>query len=95
MSSDSYPALGFDPAPGDSGNVDSLAARTKKAADALDNAQNSIKRLPDLPFYVSLLSKSAHDLTVSSGAEASSESGSDSGDEARNTIADHVRADFG
>ncbi|MGW2721526.1 putative T7SS-secreted protein [Streptomyces sp. NPDC001492] len=45
MSSDSYPALGFDPAPGDSGNVDSLAARTKKAADALDNAQNSIKRL--------------------------------------------------
>lgn len=45
MSSDSYPALGFDPAPGNPGNVDSLAARTKKAADALDNAQNSIKRL--------------------------------------------------
>lgn len=45
MSSDSYPALGFDPAPGSPGNVDSLAARTKRAADALDNAQNSIKRL--------------------------------------------------
>ncbi|WP_030231262.1 putative T7SS-secreted protein [Streptomyces sp. NRRL S-455] len=45
MSSDSYPALGFDPAPGNPGNVDSLAARTKKAATALDNAQNSIKRL--------------------------------------------------
>ncbi|MGW2721528.1 hypothetical protein [Streptomyces sp. NPDC001492] len=51
--------------------------------------------LPDLPFYVSLLSKSAHDLAVSSGAEASSQSGSDSGDEARSTVADHVRADFG
>ncbi|MBA2809409.1 hypothetical protein E0500_018895 [Streptomyces sp. KM273126] len=45
MSSDTYPALGFDPAPGNPGNVDSLSARTKKAADALDNAQNSIKRL--------------------------------------------------
>ncbi|MPY63479.1 putative T7SS-secreted protein [Streptomyces spongiae] len=45
MSSDSYPALGFDPAPGDPGNVDSLTARTRKAATALDNAQNSIKRL--------------------------------------------------
>ncbi|MEV7002717.1 putative T7SS-secreted protein [Streptomyces sp. NPDC093982] len=45
MSSDSHPALGFDPAPGNPGNVDSLAARTKKAAAALDNAQNSIKRL--------------------------------------------------
>ncbi|MFI1732728.1 putative T7SS-secreted protein [Streptomyces acidicola] len=45
MSNDSYPALGFDPAPGNPGNVDSLAARTKKASDALDNAQNSIKRL--------------------------------------------------
>ncbi|WP_338673485.1 putative T7SS-secreted protein [Streptomyces sp. SCSIO 30461] len=43
--SDSYPSLGFDPAPGNTGNVDSLAARTKKAANALDNAQNSIKRL--------------------------------------------------
>lgn len=45
MSSDSFPALGFDPAPGDSGNVDSLAARTRKAATALDNAQQSIQRL--------------------------------------------------
>lgn len=45
MSSDSYPSLGFDPAPGSPGNVDSLAARTKRAAAALDNAQNSIKRL--------------------------------------------------
>jgi uncharacterized protein YukE len=45
VSSDSYPSLGFDPAPGDPGNVDSLAARTKRAAAALDNAQNSIKRL--------------------------------------------------
>ncbi|MBT2524804.1 hypothetical protein J7E91_04980 [Streptomyces sp. ISL-99] len=43
--SDKYPTLGFDPAPGDSGNVGSLAARTKKAATALDTAQNSIKRL--------------------------------------------------
>lgn len=41
MSSDSYSALGFDPAPGNPGYVDSLAARTKKAAAALDNAQNS------------------------------------------------------
>ncbi|MEV6588105.1 putative T7SS-secreted protein [Streptomyces acidicola] len=45
MSNDAYPALGFDPAPGNPGNVDALSARTKKAADALDNAQNSIKRL--------------------------------------------------
>ncbi|MGP2439256.1 putative T7SS-secreted protein [Streptomyces sp. JW3] len=45
MSSDSYPALGFDPAPGDPGNVDSLAARTRKAAASLDNAYGSIKRL--------------------------------------------------
>jgi hypothetical protein len=45
VSSDAYPALGFDPAPGNPGNVDSLAARTKKAAAALDNAHNSIKRL--------------------------------------------------
>ncbi|WP_230396361.1 DUF4407 domain-containing protein, partial [Streptomyces blattellae] len=45
MSSDSYPALGFDPAPGNPGNVDSLAARTKRAAAALDNAQNTITRL--------------------------------------------------
>ncbi len=45
MSGDSYPSLGFDPAPGSPGNVDSLAARTKRAAAALDNAQNSIKRL--------------------------------------------------
>lgn len=45
MSGESYPALGFDPAPGNPGNVDSLAARTKRAAAALDNAQNSIKRL--------------------------------------------------
>ncbi|MFC7308681.1 putative T7SS-secreted protein [Streptomyces monticola] len=43
--SDQYPAIGFDPAPGNPGNVESLAARTKKAATALDNAQNSIKRL--------------------------------------------------
>ncbi len=40
-----YPSLGFDPAPGDAGNVGSLAARTKKAATALDNAQDTIKRL--------------------------------------------------
>jgi uncharacterized protein YukE len=45
VSNDSYPALGFDPAPGNPGNVDSLAARTKRASAALDNAQNSIKRL--------------------------------------------------
>lgn len=45
MSTDSYPALGFDPAPGDPGNVDSLAARAKKAADALEHAHNSIERL--------------------------------------------------
>ncbi|MGX1885366.1 putative T7SS-secreted protein [Streptomyces sp. NPDC055287] len=43
--SDKYPSLGFDPAPGDSGNVGSLAVRTKTAATALDTAQNSIKRL--------------------------------------------------
>lgn len=49
--------------------------------------------LPDLPFYVSLLSKSAHDVTVSSGAGA--ESQPDNGDEGKRTIADHVRADFG
>jgi hypothetical protein len=49
--------------------------------------------LPDLPFYVSLLSKSAHDLTVSSGTEA--DSGPDSGDERRGTAAEQVRADFG
>ncbi|GAA2950861.1 putative T7SS-secreted protein [Streptomyces enissocaesilis] len=40
-----YPSLGFDPAPGDAGNVGSLAARTKQAATALDNAQATIKRL--------------------------------------------------
>ncbi|MGR8007655.1 putative T7SS-secreted protein [Streptomyces hypolithicus] len=40
-----YPSLGFDPAPGDTGNVGTLAARTKKAATALDTAQSSIKRL--------------------------------------------------
>ncbi len=43
--SDKYPSLGFDPAPGDVGNVETLAARTKRAATALDTAQNSIKRL--------------------------------------------------
>ncbi|MEY9994729.1 hypothetical protein ABIE67_006761 [Streptomyces sp. V4I8] len=47
--------------------------------------------LPDLPFYVSLLSKTAHDLTVSNGANPDS----DSGDERRSTVTDHVRADFG
>ncbi|MBT2504803.1 hypothetical protein J7I98_02615 [Streptomyces sp. ISL-98] len=43
--SDKYPSLGFDPAPGDVGNVGTLADRTKKAATALDHAQDSIKRL--------------------------------------------------
>ncbi|MFJ9589863.1 hypothetical protein [Streptomyces acidicola] len=50
--------------------------------------------LPDLPFYVSLLSKTAHDLTVSSGG-AETGSGPDSGDGKRNAVAEHVRADFG
>jgi hypothetical protein len=49
--------------------------------------------LPDLPFYVSLLSKSAHDLTVSNGSGADSQQ--DSGDERRSTVADRVRTDFG
>jgi hypothetical protein len=51
--------------------------------------------LPDLPFYVSLLSKSAHDLTVSSGAEPPSASGPENGGERRARISDQVRADFG
>ncbi|MFE6945649.1 hypothetical protein [Streptomyces chartreusis] len=49
--------------------------------------------LPDLPFYVSLLSKSAHDLTVSNGAAADGDQGG--GDEGSHSVADHVRADFG
>ncbi|KUM67707.1 hypothetical protein [Streptomyces curacoi] len=49
--------------------------------------------LPDLPFYVSLLSKTAHDLTVSSGSAA--DASPESGDEPRPTVADHVRGDFG
>ncbi|MGW7194635.1 hypothetical protein [Streptomyces chryseus] len=43
--SDQHPALGFGSVPGDSGNVGSLAARTKTAATAVDTAQNGIKRL--------------------------------------------------
>ncbi|MBT2504805.1 hypothetical protein J7I98_02625 [Streptomyces sp. ISL-98] len=50
--------------------------------------------LPDLPFYVSLLSKSAHDLTVSSDAEPPP-SGPVNGGERRASISDQVRADFG
>ncbi|MFC7308679.1 hypothetical protein ACFQVC_31240 [Streptomyces monticola] len=51
--------------------------------------------LPDLPFYVSLLSKSVHDLTVSSGAAPAA--GQEPGDEAvrGDTVAEQVRADFG
>jgi hypothetical protein len=49
--------------------------------------------LPDLPFYVSLLSKSAHDLTVSSGTAA--DSGPDREGERSGTVAEQVRADFG
>ncbi|MFE9024426.1 hypothetical protein ACFYNL_38580 [Streptomyces sp. NPDC007808] len=49
--------------------------------------------LPDLPFYVSLLSKTAHDLTVSSGGESDAADGD--GGEQRHTLADRVRADFG
>ncbi len=49
--------------------------------------------LPDLPFYVSLLSKTAHDLTVSSGAEAPV--GPETGGEGTTAIAAQVRADFG
>ncbi|MEJ8671374.1 hypothetical protein WKI71_32395 [Streptomyces sp. MS1.AVA.1] len=49
--------------------------------------------LPDLPFYVSLLSKTAHDLTVSSGAGAVPLPGD--GDERGRSAVDHVRADFG
>ncbi|MGP3636980.1 hypothetical protein ACTU45_27130 [Streptomyces sp. 24-1644] len=47
---------------------------------------------PNLPFCVSLLSKSAHDLTVSSGAESPSFAGTGSNSV---TVADRVRADFG
>ncbi|MFF3820053.1 hypothetical protein ACFYYD_26255 [Streptomyces bluensis] len=50
--------------------------------------------LPDLPFYVALLSKTAHDLTVSSSG-AMAGSSPDSGDERRGSIAEDVRADFG
>ncbi|WP_030953884.1 hypothetical protein [Streptomyces sp. NRRL S-481] len=49
--------------------------------------------LPDLPFYVSLLSKTAHDLTFSS--EAAPSRHADSGDERRSSVTDLVRADFG
>ncbi|MGW7054539.1 hypothetical protein [Streptomyces sp. NPDC054888] len=49
--------------------------------------------LPDLPFYVSLLSKTAHDLTVTSGTESAAAPLTD-GSRAE-TIADEVRADFG
>ncbi|MFF5479635.1 hypothetical protein ACFY5C_20150 [Streptomyces sp. NPDC012935] len=49
--------------------------------------------LPDLPFYVSLLSKTSHDLMVSSGAGVAPSPGS--GDEQKNRAADQVRADFG
>ncbi|WP_393520424.1 hypothetical protein [Streptomyces sp. Y7] len=49
--------------------------------------------LPDLPFYVSLLSKTVHDLTVSSGTDADGRPGG--GDKGSNAVADHVRADFG
>ncbi|OEJ23877.1 hypothetical protein AR457_04555 [Streptomyces agglomeratus] len=49
--------------------------------------------LPDLPFYVSLLSKTAHDLTVSSATESPAAPRAD-GSRAT-TIADEVRADFG
>ncbi|MCL6672726.1 hypothetical protein [Streptomyces panaciradicis] len=49
--------------------------------------------LPDLPFYVSLLSKSAHELTVSDGVEDDPRPGD--GAAGGNTIADQVAADFG
>ncbi len=49
--------------------------------------------LPDLPFYVSLLSKSAHDLTVSSGAEPSP--ATENCGERRGAVIDQVRTDFG
>ncbi|MBT2524801.1 hypothetical protein J7E91_04965 [Streptomyces sp. ISL-99] len=49
--------------------------------------------LPDLPFYVSLLSKSAHDLTVSSGAEPPP--ATENCGERRGAVIDQVRADFG
>jgi hypothetical protein len=49
--------------------------------------------LPDLPFYVSLLSKSAHDLTVSSGTAAASGPGSEVG--RKSPITEQITADFG
>ncbi|MDO0937032.1 hypothetical protein QQY66_36935 [Streptomyces sp. DG2A-72] len=51
--------------------------------------------LPNLPFYVSLLSKSAHDLTVTSGT--ATEPGPDSENEngRKSTIVEQVTADFG
>ncbi|MGR8007657.1 hypothetical protein [Streptomyces hypolithicus] len=53
--------------------------------------------LPDLPFYVSLLSKSAHDITLSTGTEPLPGPETGSNGEAREvaTIADKVRGDFG
>ncbi|MBT2397847.1 hypothetical protein [Streptomyces sp. ISL-100] len=51
--------------------------------------------LPDLPFYVSLLSKSAHDLTISSGVEPPPASGPENGGERRARTSDQVRADVG
>lgn len=49
--------------------------------------------LPDLPFYVALLSKSAHDLRVSSVAETGSSPGG--ADRPTPTVADETRAVFG
>ncbi|MGX1885365.1 hypothetical protein [Streptomyces sp. NPDC055287] len=49
--------------------------------------------LPDLPFYVSLLSKTAHDLTVSSAAEPPSRPAASG--ERRASVADQLKADFG
>lgn len=49
--------------------------------------------LPDLPFYVSLLSKTAHDLTVSSGTAVGSGPGGEN--ERKSAITERITADFG
>jgi hypothetical protein len=49
--------------------------------------------LPDLPFYVSLLSKTAHDLTVTSGSSTGSGPGAEN--EQKSAITERITADFG
>ncbi|GHB25776.1 hypothetical protein [Streptomyces chryseus] len=73
-----------------------LAGNSFYAGFCLDEAPGgrlTTPSLPDLPFYVSPLSKTARDLTVSSAAEPPS--GPAASGERRAAVVDQLMADFG